>query len=179
MLKNVVLGFVFFFFILFSTHVIVRSEEINIEGNKVEYTLPYPGILPDSEIYFVKSLRDNILVFLTRDNIKKAELELLISDKKNSMAMELAKKSKWHYARKILFESLENFDNSITSIKESKNQGGGIGEELIPKLESSNRKQKEIVETMLKDIPYGEVKNFEEILRKNQKFEQILKDLKK
>lgn len=48
----------------------------------VEYALPYPGILPDHPLYWVKRMRDGILVFFTRGPSKQAELFLLFSNKK-------------------------------------------------------------------------------------------------
>lgn len=49
---------------------------------KVEYYLPYPGILPDSPLYKFKALRDRISLWLITDEVKKAEKELLLADKR-------------------------------------------------------------------------------------------------
>src|SRR3989304_6415715 len=59
--------------------------------NKIVYQLPYPGILPDHPLYTLKAVRDRIQVFLTRDNLKKAEIYLLYSDKRLAMGQELEK----------------------------------------------------------------------------------------
>lgn len=50
-----------------------------------DYSLPYPGILPDHPLYFLKSLRDQILLFVTRNPLEKSKLYLRIADKKLMM----------------------------------------------------------------------------------------------
>src|SRR3989344_6985739 len=47
-----------------------------------EYTLPYPGILPDNLLYPIKVFRDRIVSFLISDPLKKAEFNLLQADKR-------------------------------------------------------------------------------------------------
>jgi len=47
----------------------------------VEYTLPYPGILPDHPLYFFKELRDQVLILTSQDPAKKIQLYLLLADK--------------------------------------------------------------------------------------------------
>lgn len=49
---------------------------------KVDYYLPYPGILPDHFLYRVKMVRDKIKAFLTNHPDEKAYLYLLYSDKR-------------------------------------------------------------------------------------------------
>lgn len=49
---------------------------------KVDYYLPYPGILPDNFLYRVKMVRDKIKSFLTNNPVEKAYLYLLYSDKR-------------------------------------------------------------------------------------------------
>lgn len=56
---------------------------------KVEYYLPYPGVLPDSPLYKVKALRDRISLWLITDPNKKAEKELLLADKRIGAAVAL------------------------------------------------------------------------------------------
>ncbi len=59
----------------------------------INYTLPYPGILPDHPLYFLKSLRDLILTKLISNPVKKFEFDLLQADKKLNMAIFLKMKS--------------------------------------------------------------------------------------
>ncbi|MBI4991452.1 hypothetical protein HZB96_05155 [Candidatus Gottesmanbacteria bacterium] len=61
----------------------------------VEYVLPYPGILPDNPLYFLKVVRDRILLIFTRDSVKKIQLNLLFSDKRLVMGQLLWEKGKF------------------------------------------------------------------------------------
>lgn len=45
------------------------------------YALPYAGILPDHPLYFLKQIRDRILILLTRDPLKNSQLHLVLADK--------------------------------------------------------------------------------------------------
>lgn len=45
------------------------------------YALPYAGILPDHPLYFLKQIRDKILILLTRDPLKNSQLYLVLADK--------------------------------------------------------------------------------------------------
>lgn len=56
---------------------------------KVEYYLPYPGVLPDSPLYKLKALRDKVLLVVTFDEARKVEKELLYADKRIGAALAL------------------------------------------------------------------------------------------
>jgi hypothetical protein len=62
---------------------------------KIEYYLPYPGLLPDSQLYKVKALRDRIALWLTFGGEKKAKRELLYADKRINAAIFLVKGGKY------------------------------------------------------------------------------------
>jgi hypothetical protein len=61
---------------------------------RIEYYLPYPGLLPDSPLYKVKALRDRIALLLTWNEESKARRELLYSDKRINAAMFLVEGGK-------------------------------------------------------------------------------------
>jgi hypothetical protein len=77
-----------------------------IPNNKIEYTLPYPGILPDHPLYFVKTLRDTILSRLISNPVKMAEFDLLQADKKLNMSIFLKMKQNAGLMHKINEESV-------------------------------------------------------------------------
>lgn len=62
------------------------------QNHPIEYNLPYPGLLPDHPLYSLKTLRDRMLEWLTRDNVKKVHLYLLLSDKRLVMGKTLMEK---------------------------------------------------------------------------------------
>jgi hypothetical protein len=91
----------FFAILLFSTlpvfyilNTASAQESMTLQNQKVVYDMPYPGLLPDSPLYFIKIVRDRATEFFTRDNIKKANLYLNYSDKRAVMSLKLAEKGK-------------------------------------------------------------------------------------
>jgi len=58
-----------------------QAQTITAE-TKVDYYLPYPGILPDHPLYWLKMVRDRVRLWLTTDSLQKAEKLLLYADKR-------------------------------------------------------------------------------------------------
>ncbi len=56
---------------------------------RADYYLPYPGILPDNPLYTLKTLRDRVRLWLTFDEGRKAQWELLYADKRINAAQAL------------------------------------------------------------------------------------------
>ena len=81
----------FSFFLIASTLTAVLSVEnqdstkaaaLDFEKQVREYSLAYPGMLPDNPMYFIKATRDRIVEFLISDPLKKAQFHLLQTDKR-------------------------------------------------------------------------------------------------
>src|SRR3989344_5431146 len=75
------------------TPLVIISETPEIKKS-VEYNLPYPGLLPDSPFYSLKSLRDKIVSFLISSPLKKAEFNLLQADKRLNAGLYLFNSAK-------------------------------------------------------------------------------------
>jgi hypothetical protein len=69
------------------------SEEVMIEAED-DYPLPYSGILPDHPLYFLKMIRDRVMLWLTRDSLARAGVLLHYADKRIAAALALAEKGK-------------------------------------------------------------------------------------
>ncbi|MBI5614031.1 hypothetical protein HY947_03855 [Candidatus Gottesmanbacteria bacterium] len=59
---------------------------------KPEYPLPFPGILPDHPLYFIKRFRDQMMERLIVDPVSKAKFYILMGDKHVEMAVLLEEK---------------------------------------------------------------------------------------
>lgn len=147
------------------------SSEISNEA--VEYTLPYPGILPDSPLYFLKATRDRIVGFLISDPLKKAEFNLLVADKRLNSGIFLFNKGKNKYSLVISTVSKgENyFEEAINKTEEAKKQGMDTND-ILRRLSDSSNKHLEVL------------KSFEKTLGKDFKEETVslrkrIEDLKK
>lgn len=102
-MKKLLLLLPLLFFVVFP-HSVVLADESSASATAsptavmaaTDYTLPYPGILPDNPLYFLKVLRDNIIVFFISDPLKKSSFDLLQSDKRLEAAWYLLKKDSKH-----------------------------------------------------------------------------------
>jgi hypothetical protein len=185
MFKKLTLFFAFFSFVFFSLYIFVAAEEktgekiqeIKIESKKIEYQLPYPGILPDHPLYFLKVARDRILDFLTRDHLKKTELYLLFSDKRINMALLLSKKGLW----KLMISTAskgEKYALKMTEVlRTAKKQGEAAGNDFLLKAKLSNEKHREILENLLKETPQGERQELKNVLELNKQIKEKLNTL--
>jgi len=158
-------------YFLESPHQVKASQE------KVVYTLPYPGILPDNPLYVFKALRDQIQVFFIRDYQKKAEIYLLYSDKRVNMAIFLLEKGKINLAITTFSKGEKYFLKIPPLLKEAKRQGQQIPSEFIEKLKLANAKHREIADNFLKKIPQGETAAVMEIIKINEKIKADLEKL--
>ena len=117
---------------------------------KVEYELPYPGILPDNVFYYLKAIRDNIQKFLITDPLKKAEFDLLQSDKRLAASKALFDKGKDSLSITTLSKSGNYFEDAISNIRKAKEQGSAV-DKLLDRLYISSQKHQEIILEMEKD----------------------------
>lgn len=146
---------------------VLYSQTISFSDRKVIYDLPYPGILPDHPLYPVKMVRDRLLDLVTRENIKKAELYFLFSDKRAAMAISLANSGKSKLAISTLTKGEKYFLKIPALLSNAKKQGSSAPESLIYKLKLSNDKHREIIDEITKKIPQGQEKDIEYLLEIN------------
>ncbi len=125
-------------------------------AQKIEYYLPYPGILPDSPLYRVKAFRDRVQLAFTLNNVRKAEKELFFADKRINAAVELvnggktalgvstatkAEKYLAQSARRAIAvsESGKDVKSLLNIISTSASKHIEIMENLIPKVTASDQ----------------------------------------
>ena len=137
---------------LFSSHISSFAQEsvlsVYLTPTPVQYTLPYPGILPDHPLYFLKQWRDNVLLFFTRNPVKKAQLYLLLGNKKLVMFQQLFEKQNLNLSLTILEEGERNLLTSssmVADLKRIKSLPNGLDEEHI----LSAKKHEEIITTAI------------------------------
>jgi hypothetical protein len=104
---------------------------------KVDYTLPYPGILPDHPLYFLKKLRDQILEQLISDPIRKIEFYVLQSDKALNAGIFLGARSKQALASEMFVKSGAFMENAIKTATSMKTQGREIPGYVVERLNKS------------------------------------------
>ena len=90
------------------------------------YELPYPGMLPDSPLYFLKQVRDWILDRLISDPVKKADFYVLQADKRLSMGISLMTTGKGALAEQTISKGEKYMNNSVALVVGLKSQGKEI-----------------------------------------------------
>lgn len=124
----------------------------------VNYDLPYPGILPDNPLYFLKAVRDNFLAIFISDPLKKAEYDLLMADKRLASSKSLVDLKRYNLAITTLSKSGNYFDKAIQEAVAAKKQGKNA-DSILDKLLLSSQKHQEIIYQMVQkttgDIRYN------------------------
>jgi hypothetical protein len=119
----------------------VLSETKEVEELKpIEYYLAYQGkINPDSLLWYGKALRDKVWYLVTFDSLKKAELNLLFSDKRLNSSIELFKNNKPDLGLSTLTKA-EKYLLKASDIKHDDN-------EFLKKLATATLKHIEVINT--------------------------------
>lgn len=131
MFKKIALILVFLFFICRPTL-----------AAGVEYSLPYPGILPDSPFYILKVARDNVMVFFLRSSKDKAFYFLFMSDKRLAAGDMLVGQNKVHLGITTVAKAQEYFTKAVDEALKIKDS------DLLAKLVVSGAKHEEIINNL-------------------------------
>ncbi len=112
----------------------------------VDYPLPYPGILPDNPLYFMKALRDKAVSFFISDPLKKAEFDLLMADVRLNAAQYLFAKgeNKYSLAETTISKGENYFYDSLVKISDAKKQGMPV-DDFVSKLIIAAQKHQQVV----------------------------------
>ncbi len=142
-----------------SSETITVEEKVEVKQEE-EYTLPYPGILPDSPFYILKTGRDNLISFLISESKKKAEFNLLQADKRLQAGVYLIDKNKkYDLAEQTISKGENYFDQAITKLDEAKKQGTDISE-LEGKMKKAVKKHISVITDIEKKSPKDKKKLF-------------------
>ncbi|MFA5770803.1 MAG: DUF5667 domain-containing protein [Patescibacteria group bacterium] len=160
------------YFVMGASDTLVKTPQ-----EKVIYNLPYPGLLPDSPLYITKIIRDRITDFLTRDNLKKAELYLLYSDKRTSMSLVLASKGKNQLAIDTFVKGEKYFFQIPELLRSAKKQGAQAPSSFVETLKLSNAKHKELIEELIKTLPQGLNQSLTQLSDLNQQIHREIESL--
>lgn len=154
-------------FIFFSSIAISFAKDSSKEdtlsstpsSNKtIDYTLPYPGLLPDNPLYILKAARDRIISILISGPVKKANFYLLAADKRLNEGVSLFNKGEKKYSlgESTISKGENYFEKGISKIEMAKKQGI-IVEDISQRFHLASLKHKEII-TGLIDKTRGDVR---------------------
>lgn len=118
----------------------------------VEYSLPYPGILPGNPFWFLKAGRDRFVLFLTPDPLNRANRLLLLADQRLSMSRSLAIHENFELAVATAERAETYLEDALVWGKEAQVRGYNM-DGFFETLAKSSLAHKEILERMVLVVP--------------------------
>jgi hypothetical protein len=117
--------------------------------NQVDsYTFPFPGILTNHPLYFLKSFRDLILQFFIINPVEKIEFQNLQSDKFFAMSLEYLNKHDMKNCLYVLDKTVEFKGQAIAGLETAISQKLSVPPSLVDIILNSSNKQISILENM-------------------------------
>jgi len=113
-------------------------------SESVDYSLVYPGILPDHFLYPVKMIRDRIWLWLTFNPLKKAEFMLLLADKRLGAAKALMEGNKSELGVSTLTKGEKYFLQAVAQERIAKAKGEST-QAFLEKLNRAGQKHEEVL----------------------------------
>lgn len=149
-----ILTFMTLFFFLFVGNIFAQestSSSVPLSATPVtiEYSLPYPGLLPDSPLYFLKAARDRIISFFISDPLKKAEFNIFQADKRLNSGIFLFKQRKEDQGESTIAKGLNYLNEAVTKVGEAKKQGADVAS-IVEKFSLSLKKHREVIKMLQK-----------------------------
>jgi hypothetical protein len=140
---------------------------------EVNYELPYPGLLPDSPLYFLRAIRDKIVGLLISNPLKKAEFNLLQADKRLNAGIYLFNKGKTSLAFSTISKAENYFLQALDKMDEVKKQGGNIND-LKGKMKNAVKKHEQEISILSEKSGADFKSGFEKELKRVIDFENRL-----
>ncbi|MBI4099411.1 hypothetical protein HY440_00215 [Candidatus Microgenomates bacterium] len=142
MLSKIGIIVILLYFAVFS---VTRQAEATLVSvaqasvTSVDYPLPYPGMLPDSSLYFLKVWRDQAVGYLITNPVDKSFYLLFLADKRLAAGEALAEKGNVGLAATTFLKGEEYFKQAVDLASQKRN------EDLLAKLVVSGAKHSEIL----------------------------------
>lgn len=126
-----------------------ETSSISAQIKTIDYTLPYPGLLPDSPLYFLKVIRDRIISLLVSSPLKKADFNLLQADKRLNEGIFLFRKGegKYNLAESTISKGENYFEQALNQAIQVKTLGEPAGD-IAQRLYQSSLKHKQVIRSL-------------------------------
>lgn len=131
-----------------------KEEQNQVKEEKADYYLPYPGILPDHPLYWLKMLRDKIMLALTKNTQDRFERFLLFADKRIGAAEVLIKGGKAELGITTATKAEKYLEQAIGEF-EKLAQNGQATPEIKSKIRKASQKHLEILTALLEKVEAG------------------------
>ncbi len=149
---SLALGIIFLFSLENSALAQSPAPSASPSGTKVDYVLPYPGMLPDHLLYPLKMLRDKILDFFIQEPVKKTEFLILMADKRLAAGQTLFNFGKTDLGETTIAKGEAYLTRAIDEASQAvQKKTAATG--LLDKLQNSVGKHIEVLEGVLSKAP--------------------------
>ncbi len=160
----------------------VGVENIATEGSilkveKINYELPYPGMLPDNPLYFLKAMRDGMVKLLINDDMKMARFSLLNAEKRMFSAKLLTGKNKDKLAVETISKGNNYLIESLSAIRryQKTHPKSADVKPFLLQLDASSKKLLEVQEDMQNSIDKDYREHFASEHKRTDGIEQTVK----
>jgi hypothetical protein len=178
--KQIGLSGVTFVFAVYLTLATAYAQTISSSSasTQVDYQLPYPGMLPDNPLYFLKAFRDNMAAFFLSKPLDKAQFDLLQSDKnvQASYLLTTQEVGKESLAAQTFSKGQDDFSEAITQTAAAQKEGYSIGE-MSKVLDLANQKHLQILKIVEQQNGQKDSQEFQTELGRTKEFAEEIKTL--
>jgi hypothetical protein len=143
-----------------------------------EYILPYPGVMPDNPLYFLKSIRDSIMEWLITDPGRKIDYYILQSDKQLNSGIMLGLANKKALVPKVMSESLLAMKKAVDLASTSTNLTREMKLGAADKIERSLGKHEQVLGELLDKAAETEKGVFQPLLTTLAEYKEEVKKLR-
>jgi len=119
---------------------------------QVDYYLPYPGILPDHPLYWLKMIRDRIMLALTRKPTERLGRLLLYADKRIGAAAVLVEGGKVELGVATATKAEKYFSQVVAQFKNLRAENKATPE-MAAQLTKAAAKHEEVLAEILEKVP--------------------------
>lgn len=147
----------------------------------IDYTLPYPGILPDNPLYPLKAFRDRMVSLLIVDPVKKSLFNLLQADKRLQSAVYLLYNGdlkRIQLAETTISKGENYFEESVAQIVTARSRGRHVSGE-ISRLAVAAAKHQEVLTQLQSQVPESEKDSFNHLKERMTKIQQTIATIQK
>lgn len=122
-----------------------KKEATNSTTESSEYKLSYPGMLPDSPFYKLKTLRDKIILAFIRDPYKKSTKYLELADKQLFAALKIAEKNNLSLAIHTAFKGEHQITLLTYEVKKIAYSGKKLDKEFLNKVHQATKEHQKLL----------------------------------
>lgn len=157
---------------------VASSSSSQNSSTQINYELPYPGMLPDNPLYFLKAIRDQLTAFFLSKPLDKAQFDLLQSDKnvEASYLLVTQEVGKTSLSSQTFSQGEEDFSEAIDQTAAAKKQGYSISD-ISKKLDLSNQRHLQVLKEIEQQVGKKNTQPFESELSTMEAFAKKINTL--